>query len=264
MSTPVMAETIQVETAGAVAPRETAYARERIAASLADLSQPVLYSRVRLTQLRDPALARPALAQVNVDLNGRLIRAQAARETMAEAIDEVRDRLRDRARHAASNWEATRGGRPTGKAHEWRHESRPTERPPYFDRPAEDRRIVRHKAYSPAVATVDEAAFDMEMLGYDFHLFTEKGTGADSVLYRTDEGGLRLAQTDPHPDEVAVGAVTVSVSPHSAAVLTIADATARLTASGWPFVFFRDADSRRGSVVYHRYDGHYGLITPVS
>ncbi|MGF6887446.1 hypothetical protein ABIA39_005955 [Nocardia sp. GAS34] len=31
---------------------------------------------------------------------------------------------------------------------------------------------------------------------------------------------------------------------------------------GWPFVFFRDPACHRGCVLYHRYDGHYGLLTP--
>jgi hypothetical protein len=29
-----------------------------------------------------------------------------------------------------------------------------------------------------------------------------------------------------------------------------------------PFLFFIDAAPGRVSVLYHRYDGHYGLITP--
>jgi hypothetical protein len=37
--------------------------------------------------------------------------------------------------------------------------------------------------------------------------------------------------------------------------------------SGQPFVFFveenSDADGGRGRLVYLRYDGHYGLISPV-
>jgi hypothetical protein len=28
-------------------------------------------------------------------------------------------------------------------------------------------------------------------------------------------------------------------------------------------VFFADETTGRGNVLYHRYDGHYGLITPV-
>jgi hypothetical protein len=29
-----------------------------------------------------------------------------------------------------------------------------------------------------------------------------------------------------------------------------------------PFLFFVDAERGRGAVLYHRYDGHYGLIAP--
>ena len=29
-----------------------------------------------------------------------------------------------------------------------------------------------------------------------------------------------------------------------------------------PFLFFRRATQGRGALLYHRYDGHYGLITP--
>ena len=34
-------------------------------------------------------------------------------------------------------------------------------------------------------------------MGYDFHLFTEAGTGQDSVLYRSGPTGYRLAQLVP-------------------------------------------------------------------
>ena len=38
--------------------------------------------------------------------------------------------------------------------------------------------------------------------------------------------------------------------------------TARLELSGLPFVFFVDRHTDVGCVLYIRYDGHYGLITP--
>jgi hypothetical protein len=65
-----------------------------------------------------------------VDLNGRMLRAQAARATVREAVDEVHDRIRDRVLRAAGDWEAIRGGRPVDEPHEWRHQSRPAERLP--------------------------------------------------------------------------------------------------------------------------------------
>ncbi|MFI8458033.1 sigma 54 modulation/S30EA ribosomal C-terminal domain-containing protein [Kitasatospora sp. NPDC085464] len=44
--------------------------------------------------------------------------------------------------------------------------------------------------------------------------------------------------------------------------LTVAEAVSRLDLTGLPFVFFTDTATGRGNVLYHRYDGHYGLITP--
>ena len=43
--------------------------------------------------------------------------------------------------------------------------------------------------------------------------------------------------------------------------LTRAEATARLEALGQPFLFFVSRETRRGNLIYHRYDGHYGVIT---
>jgi len=263
MTPSTAAEAVPVETKGPVAASDVAYARTRIEAVRRYARDPILFARARLTELADPALARPAVAQVNVDLNGRPVRVQVARPTMREAIDEAHDRMRDRLQRAAGDWEAIRGGRPAAGAHEWRHASQPTDRPPYFPRPAEQRRIMRHKTFSLARTTVDEAARDMSHLDYNFHLFTETGSGIDSLLYRTDDGShYRLAQLDPAPERVSLGATPVTISQQQVPRLRVEDAVNRLNASGWPFVFFRDAATGRGCVLYHRYDGHYGLITP--
>ena len=39
---------------------------------------------------------------------------------------------------------------------------------------------------------------------------------------------------------------------------------ARLEALGYPFLFFVNSDTSRGNLIYHRHNGHYGLITPAS
>jgi len=90
-------------------------------------------------------------------------------------------------------------GRP---AHEWRHDSMPSPRPRYFQRSQEQRRVIRHKSYTLGRRLAEDAAADMELLDYDFHLFTDKETGLDSVIYRSD-GGYRLAQTRPEPSRPA-------------------------------------------------------------
>jgi ribosome-associated translation inhibitor RaiA len=48
----------------------------------------------------DPAVARPAVAQATIDVNGRIVRAEAAGATMRDAIELLADRLRTRLRRA--------------------------------------------------------------------------------------------------------------------------------------------------------------------
>jgi ribosome-associated translation inhibitor RaiA len=234
---------VVVERKGGVSRLLAGYAQAKIGKVIEHATEPVLFARLRLTMLADPALTRQAIAQVNLDLNGRPVRAQVAAETMREAVDLLRDRLRDRLHRVGRHWEARRGGMP--QSHEWRHGSEPTHRPEYYLRPADERETVRHKSFAVAGQTVDDAAADLEALDYDFYLFVDSTTGRDAVIYRT-HGGNRLVGLEAAP------------------CLGTQEAIERLELSGSLFVFFADRATGRGNVAYHRYDGHYGLLTPAS
>ena len=54
----------------------------------------------------------------------------------------------------------------------------------------------------------------------------------------------------------------VTVNPQPAPRLTVEQAAERRGLLGLPFLFFLDAGHDRGSPLYHRHDGHYGLLTP--
>jgi hypothetical protein len=214
----------------------------------------------------DPAVARPAIAQANLDVNGVLVRAQVAAPTMREAIDLLQYRLRDRLEHLKEHWEARRGGRPVTaapEAGEWRHISVPTHRPDYFPRPMEEREVVRRKTFALAEESLDEAIFELESMDYDFHLFTDVDTGQDSVVYRAGPTGYRLAGVRP-PGGERVSATPVTLSEQRAPMLSVSEAIKRLELAGLPFVFFVDSGTGRAAVLYHRYDGHYGVITPAA
>jgi hypothetical protein len=242
------------------------YLEQRTRDVLTLLDRPVLHARARLTHHADPRLARPYVAEANLDVDGRFVRAQVLAPSAREAVDMLHDRLRQRLEHdlqyTQGDWEERRGRRATGEPHEWRHGDEPAHRPPWFPRPPEEREIVRHKSVSPATCTLDEAAEDMDLADYDFHLFTEEGTGQDSVLYRAGPSGYRLAQVDPHPEALAGHDLTVTVSDQRAPLLTTAEAVERMAQLDRPFLFFLDAERAQGALLYHRYDGHYGLITP--
>lgn len=254
---------VQVTTHGQL-PGADDYARTKIGDLGRLTHEPVLHAHVKLSEHGDPAVARRVIAQANLDVNGRLVRAQVEGATVREAIDRLEARLRHRLERAAEHWEARRGGTPKAGPHEWRHQSEPTHRPNYFPRPESERRIMRHKSYSLPSCTVEEAAVEMESLDYDFHLFTEQGTHQDSVLYREGPTKYRLAQVDPETagDKLAPYELPLSVSPQPAPRLTVEQAIQRIGLLGLPFLFFVDIARGRGSVLYHRYDGHYGLIAP--
>jgi Sigma 54 modulation/S30EA ribosomal protein C terminus len=134
-------------------------------------------------------------------------------------------------------------------------------RPPRFPRPPAERAIVRHRSVSPQPCGVDEAVFDMAAMGYDFHLFTEEGSGQDCVVY-ADPSGYRLGQVEPHPHELAPHVTPLTVSVQPAPVLGVTEAVEQLELWDRPFLFFLDAERGRGALLYHRYDGHYGLTSP--
>jgi len=55
--------------------------------------------------------------------------------------------------------------------------------------------VVREKEHSAEPMTIDRALFEMELVGHDFYLFSDKETGRPSVVYRRkgyDYGVIRL------------------------------------------------------------------------
>ena len=63
-----------------------AEARAKIAALGRYTNEPILHCRVRLSRSYDPAVARPVIAQGNLDLNGRMLRAQVAADNAHDAV----------------------------------------------------------------------------------------------------------------------------------------------------------------------------------
>jgi ribosome-associated translation inhibitor RaiA len=116
---------VRIEVVGDRHPGIDAYAEKRVRAALRAVHRPVLYVRVRITHHEDPAVARPVVAQADVDVNGRLVLARATGTTGLEVVDLLHDRLRrrlerDRSR-SGGHWEDRRGARPSAEPGEWRH-----------------------------------------------------------------------------------------------------------------------------------------------
>jgi ribosome-associated translation inhibitor RaiA len=252
---------VRIETHGRVPDGAPEMAAAKVGALLEIAAERVLSAHVTLTVAADPAVTSQAVAQATVDMNGRIVRAQAAEQTMRGAIAQMEARLRVRLNRAARNWAALRGTVPTSEPGEWRHQSVPAHRPAYFPRPSEDREVVLRASYAGQPETPEEAAAELDQLDYDFHLFVERSTGQDCVIYRTATG-YRLAMADLAPGTLDPVPDSMTVSNLPAPRLGFPEAAERLEAMGQPFVFFVDPPSGRGRLIYHRYDGHYGLVVP--
>jgi ribosome-associated translation inhibitor RaiA len=249
-------ESVQVEVTmrGNVGSMVGEYARGKVASALEVAHEPVLHTHVVLDWRHDPALGRPALALVSVDVDGTRLRARATAPTMHEAVDELVHRLRrqvvqlqerERARH---RW--------TGRAseHEWRHGDLPRRPVSYFPRPEETREVVRSTSFAKAAMTIDEAAYEMDLLDHDFLLYRDVRSGGPALVRHLPRGGYGVQGVDP------VGTVATVTHEPPPPSMTDAAARDRLDASDESFVFYLEEETGEGRVLYHRYDGHYGLI----
>jgi ribosome-associated translation inhibitor RaiA len=254
--------TMTIVTHGEVPTDARSYADQQLGAVIENIEEPVLFARVKLTQAPDPACERPAIAQVSVDINGDLVRAQLAGHGMREAIDLLVSRLRTKLEHRSQHRQALRKRPATSPPGEWRHGDPRTQRPDHFDRPADERELVRHKTYAPDELTPDEAAFDMDQLDVDFYLFRDLASGEDALLERATAGSYRLTRLHPSPVGAGPTAVVLELAERPVPSLGLDEAIERITVEGGPYLFFADAATGRGNVLYHRYDGHYGLIVP--
>jgi ribosome-associated translation inhibitor RaiA len=219
-----------------------AYAVKKVVHVARFARRPVLHARVTLRLQRDPALERRAVVKATLDVSGRSIRAHVAAKQLREAIDLLEERLRRNLEDAEAVRRARRHEAGLPRAGEWRHAFLPTARPEYFPRPREEREVIRRKTYTRPSRTPDEATRELRLLDYDFYLFTNASTDEENVARREPDGSVALMDKAP--------------------VLLIEDAIERLDAGGERFVFFVDAQNRRGHVLYRRYDGHYGLLEP--
>ncbi len=254
MSMPEQSVPIEVTLRGNVGSFAGGYARDKVSHALAVAHGPVLHTHVVLDWRHDPALERPAVAEVGTDVNGTRLRAKASAPTMREAVDELEHRLRHQLVHVQERERTLH--RPTGTAaeHEWRHGDLPRRPLPYFPRDEESREVVRTKSVPASAMTAHEAAYEMDLLDHDFFLFRDAGSGNPALVRRLPDGGYGVQGAGTGGTDA--GATREPPPP----TLTDAEARTRLAAGGEPFVFYLDRQADEGRVLYHRYDGHYGLL----
>jgi ribosome-associated translation inhibitor RaiA len=87
------------------------YARQKIAHLARYAPRPVLFARIKLERMADPAVERPAVAEATLEVSGHLLRAHAAAGRLEEAVDLLEDRLRQQLEHLSSHLHTRQHGR---------------------------------------------------------------------------------------------------------------------------------------------------------
>ena len=224
----------------------------------------MLAAKVVLTGEGNPRLERPARAEAELDVNGRMLHGRVDAATMPEAIDELAARLERQLRSFADRRTRLQQRSPELEPGEWHHTDWAPPRPPGSPLPVEDRAIVRREAYALGAADPLEALADLLDLDEDFKLFTDTRTGTEAVVHRRDDGRIGLIYPPGVQPALAIHNGFVPETSPVAEPISLAGAIAEMDARGHRFLFFVDAETGRGNVIYVRYDGNYGLIQPAT
>jgi ribosomal subunit interface protein len=140
--------------------------------------------------------------EITCRTKGPVVRSEACAEDFYKALDMAADRLERRFRQAADRRRVHHGARtPRSVAEVTADLSTLNGLAPAADDAALDEpdggpgRIVREKEHPAKPMSVDQALFEMELVGHDFYLFSDADTGRPSVVYRRhayDYGLIRL------------------------------------------------------------------------
>jgi ribosomal subunit interface protein len=130
---------------------------------------------------------------------GPVVRAEACASDFYAALDKAIDKLNTRLRRAADRRRVHRGrhapvsvAAATAPLAEYNGHSPSTvavaEREAEADEADQPWHIARTKEHPGEPMTIDDALFEMELVGHDFYLFLDKDSGRPSVVYRRRKG----------------------------------------------------------------------------
>ncbi len=159
----------------------------------------VIRVEVEVDKERNPRLQDRAIrVELTAFSKGPVVRAEAAAEDKMTALDLAVDRMAAQMRRAADRKRVHRGRHtpvsvaqamagiepaPNGTALESEDEERERHVGPIAvlgDGPL----VVREKSHKTSPMTLDQALYEMELVGHDFFLFVDKESERPSVVYR--------------------------------------------------------------------------------
>lgn len=172
------------------------YAEEKIGNAIKVIDIDPVSTEVVLFKEKNPANPLPSICEVTVRVKGHIIRVEESEEDMYAAIDVAAAKVSRQLRKYKTRVIDKRV-RSTERAVEQVREEAHPETELDLDRLMEelsDDKIVRVKEIEFAPMTEEEALIEIDLIGHDFFVYTERDTNLVCVLYRRDDGGYGKLQ----------------------------------------------------------------------
>ncbi len=187
---------------------------------IAKLDQKLIRVDIEVSKERNPRLAdRSERVELTIQHRGPVIRAEAAADDRYTALDLALAKLESSLRRANDRRKARKSDQvslrlmpptvPAGASNGAAAASATDEQSAPagsvetadpivpIEMEGDGPLVVREKSHSAAPMTLDQALFEMELVGHDFFLFRDVGCGHPSVVYRRrgyDYGVIRLIE----------------------------------------------------------------------
>ncbi|CAN5333354.1 ribosome-associated translation inhibitor RaiA [soil metagenome] len=179
-----------------VAPRVKDEARRKVEHATRIFDR-IMDLEVSFSEEHNPRIPNPASVEITARSKGHTVRAVGAGADHHEATDKAiarlerqlrryKTRLVDRGRRGRSEEARTNGDMPQVHA----RRSASPEAADDDPMPA----IVRRKQFELTAMYPDEAVLQLELLGHDFYLFVNAGTGDPNVVYRRAGGDVGVIE----------------------------------------------------------------------
>ena len=174
-----------------VKPNVKEYAEEKIGNAMKVMNIEPLDAEVVLSVKQNPSIALPCKCEVTLRTKGHTIRVEESEADMLTAIDvasakvlrqfrKYKTKILDKSSHHEEGF-----SRATAKGEELDYDAIMADL-------SKDDQIVREKEIDYTTQTVDEALAEMDLLGHDFYIFTDRDTGEAFLVYRRKNGGYGL------------------------------------------------------------------------
>jgi putative sigma-54 modulation protein len=150
---------------------------------------------VVFSEEHNPRIADSAVVEVTARTKGHHIRAEGAAPDHRDAVDVAVARFeRQLARYKARQVDRAKGRDRSAVPEVVATNGAPLAPDTDGDDHGPAPRIVRTKRFELRPMHPEEAALQLELLGHEFFLFTNAGTGACSVVYRRRDGQMGMIE----------------------------------------------------------------------